>query len=298
MNRPFLSTVATAISSAFERLDSIRCTDPELTPGNWRQVQPCATIKFASKDIILTQPSSTVFVYLLGILTIGLGLDFLWLQGGQVCRLWWGVALLLWGIGALLAGTSYQAFGYQIKCAGKETCTWTSWWEVIYLMFQQVSMDALLVAIAYSCTEGTLHTVLLGYALVCAVVYVVLTFIGGIMPVKLLITFEFMVLVSTPTFLIIFLINGWRYCTLGAPMDLALLGAWVLLFLTMAAYWLYDYLDITPKLWAKGQGIWFSQNDVLHIGLILWMIYLATVVADRVNDYIVPVWSKLTVMPI
>jgi hypothetical protein len=57
----------------------------------------------------------------------------------------------------------------------------------------------------------------------------------------------------------------------------------------MTAYWLYDHLDITPKLWAKGKGIWFSQNDVLHIGLILWMIYIAAVVASSVNDLAVPV---------
>jgi hypothetical protein len=281
--------ITTAISSAFNRLNSIRYTDPELTPENWCEVQPCMRIKLASKDIVLTQPSSTVLVYLLGVLTIGVGLYFLWLQGNIVSRLWWGVSLLLWGIGALLAGTSYQAFGYHIKCAGRETCAWTSWWEVIYLMFQQVSIDALLVAIAYSCTKGTLQMVLLRYALVTAVVYIILAFIGGMIPVKSLITFELMVWVSTPIFLIILIINGWRYYIFSTPMDLALLGAWVLLLFTMAAYWLYDNLAITPKLWANGKGIWFSQNDVLHIGLILWMIYIATVVANRVNDYTVPV---------
>jgi hypothetical protein len=289
MNHPFLTIITTAISSAFNRLNSIRYTDPELTLENWCEVQPCMRIKLASKDIILTQPSSTVLVYLLGISTIGVGFYFLWLQGDEVSRLWWGVSLLLWGIGALLAGTSYQAFGYHIKCAGQETCAWTSWWEVIYLMFQQVSIDALLVAIAYSCTKGTLQMVLLGYALVTAVVYIILTFIGGMIPVKSLITFELMVWVSTPMFLIIFIINGWRYYMFSTPMDLALLGAWVLLLFTMAAYWLYDNLAITPKLWAKGKGIWFSQNDVLHIGLILWMIYVAIAVANRVNDYTVPV---------
>jgi hypothetical protein len=280
-----LSKVTAAISSAFRRLKSIPHTDPELTPENWCEFQPCLAIRFASRDVILTQPSSTFFVYLLGILTIGVGLGFWWFQGDQVSRLWWAIALLLWGVGALLAGTSYQAFGYQIKCAGRETCAWTSWWEVIYLMLQQVSVDALLVAVAISCTGGTLRALLLGYALISALVYVILAFVGGIIPVKSLITFELMVWISMPMFLIMFFLNTWRYFKLGTAMDLALVGAWVLLVLTMAAYWLYDKLELTPKLWAKGRGIWFSQNDVLHIGLILWMIYLATVVAERVQDY-------------
>ncbi len=284
MNQPFLLTVMLAISSAFNRLKSIPYFDPKLTTENWCEFQPCVTIKLASRDVILTQPSSTVLVYLLGILTIGVGLNFWWLRGEQVSGLWWGISFLLWGVGALLAGTSYQGFGYQIKCAGRETCAWTSWWEVAYLMLHQVSMDALLAAMAYSCTKGMLQTVLLGYALLTAAVYVILTFIGGIIPVKSLITFELMVWVSTPLFLIMFLLSAWRYYTLGTAMDLALVGAWVLLLLTMAAYWLYDKLDITPRLWSKGKGIWFSQNDVLHIGLILWMIYIATVVAERVQD--------------
>jgi hypothetical protein len=280
-----LLVVITKVSSVFNRLASIGYTDLELTPENWREVQPCLTIKVASREVLLTQPSSTFFVYSLGILTLGVGLGFLWFQGGEMSRRWWGISLLLWGVGALLAGTSYQAFGYQIKCAGRERCAWTSWWEVVYLMCQQVSVDALLVAIAYSCAEGRLQTALLGYALLSGVVYVILTFIGGLVPVKSLITFELMVWVSTPIFMIVLVLNGWRYSVFGSQMDLALVGAWVWLLLTMVAYWLYDRLDITPKLWAKGRGIWFSQNDVLHIGLILWMIYIATVVANCVNDY-------------
>jgi hypothetical protein len=275
------------IPSAFSRLQSIRYSDPELTPENWCQVQPCTTLRLASRKIILTQPSSTFFVYLLGVLTVGVGFGFLWTQRDQASHLWWGISLLLWGVGALLAGTSYQAFGYQIKCAGRETCAWTSWWEVIYLMFQQVSIDALLVAVALSCTGGTVQGVLLGYALLTGVGYVILSFIGAMIPVKSLITFEWMVWVSTPAFLIMVIINGWRYYRLSTPMDLVLLGAWTLLLLTMAAYWLYDRLEFTPKLWAK--GIWFSQNDVLHIGLILWMVYIAALVAHHVHDHVAPV---------
>jgi len=282
MNRSTLRTIKTKLSSGFSRLETIQSTEPELTPETWCKVQPCQTIKLGSREIILTQPTSTFFVYALGILTVGVGVYFWRIRGDEVSRGWWSLSLLLWGIGALLAGTSYQAFGYHIKCAGRKTCTWTSWWEVIYLIFQQWSMDALLVAVAFSSTEGILRNGLLGYALASAVVYSILTLIGGILPVRFLITFEWMVWFSAPIVLIICILNGWRYFTASNPIDLALLGTWIFLLLVMAAYWLYDKLGFTQKLWKK--GIWFSQNDVLHIGLILWMIYIATVVANRVVD--------------
>ena len=289
MKRSFIWVIAKKIWSSFSRLKSIRYTDPELTPANWCEVQPCMKIQIASKKIILTQPTSTFFVYSLGLLTIGAGVYFLLIRDSEISRLWWGISLLLWGTGALLAGTSYQAFGYEIKCAGRQSCAWTSWWEVVYLMFQQVSMNTMLVAVAYSCTGGTLKMVLLVYAFVNAIVYVIFTFVGGIVPIKSFITFNLMVLVSTPILLIFFILNGWRYYTLRDPMDLVLLGSWIILLLTVIVYFLYDDLNITQRLWAKGKGIWFSQNDVLHICLIFWMIYIATVVANRIKDYAVPV---------
>jgi hypothetical protein len=286
MSRSFFGVMAKTVWSGFSRLKSIRYSDPVLTPANWCEAQPCVKIRIASRKIILTQPTSTFFVYFLGVLTIAAGLYFLKIRHSEISRLWWGISLLLWGAGALLAGTSYQAFGYEIKCAGRQACAWTSWWEVVYLMFQQVSMDTMLVAVAYSCTEGSLRVILSVYALVNAVVYVILTLVGGIVPVKSLITFNLMVRVSAPIILLFFILNGWRYYLLRDPMDLALLGTWILLVLTMAAYWLYDDLEITQKLWARGAGIWFSQNDVLHICLILWVIYIAAVAANRVKDYV------------
>jgi len=286
MKSSFFWVMAKTVLSGFSRLKTIRYTDPELTPANWCEAQPCLKIKIASREIILTQPTSTILVYALGLLTIGAGLYFLSIRGSELSRLWWGISLLLWGTGALLAGTSYQAFAYEIKCAGRQSCAWTSWWEVVYLMFQQMSIDAMLVAVAYSCTEGSLQIILSVYALVNAVAYVILTLIGGFVPVKSLITFNLMVRVSTPILLVFFILNGWRYYMLKDPMDLALLGTWILLLLTSAAYWLYDDLEITRKLWARGEGIWFSQNDVLHLCLILWIIYIAAAVANRVKDYV------------
>jgi hypothetical protein len=70
-------------------------------------------------------------------------------------------------------------------------------------------------------------------------------------------------------------------------MDLVLLGSWIILLGTMMAYWIYRKHSITKKLWAK--GIWFSENDVIHIFLIFWMIYIVTVVANRIKDYTIPI---------
>ena len=289
MRSSFISDIVKSLSSGFSRLGSIQEADPELTPENWCKEQPCVKIKIASREIILTQPTSTFFVYSLGILTMGAGFYFVWIWGGETSRLLWGISLLLWGLGALLAGTSYQAFGYQIKCAGRQTCAWTSWWEVTYLMVQQLSMSAMLAAVAYSCTEGAWRTMLVSYAVVNAFVYIVLAFVGGIVPIKSFINFELMVLFSTPIILIFLILNSWRYYILKDSIDLVLLGTWIWLLLTMMAYRFYDYLDITKKLWARGRGIWFSQNDVLHVGLIFWVIYIITVVAHRIRDFASPV---------
>jgi hypothetical protein len=277
--------IAALISTAFKRLKTIQSADPELTPENWCELQPCLTFKLGPHEIVLSQPFSSVLVYSLGLLGTGIGMRFLWIRGDELSRLWWGVSLLLWGFGALLAGTSYQAFGYHIKCAGQEICAWTSWWEVVYLIIQGLSLNTLLVAVAYSSTEGNLQIILQGYALAVGVIYTILTFLGGIIPIKQLITFELMVWVSSPALLMMGILNGWRYYHFRTPLDLVLLGAWGLLLLILTAYWLYQKFNITAKLWTKGEGIWFSQNDLLHLGLILWMIYIGTVAVQWVKDY-------------
>lgn len=278
-----LNHISKAFFSVFGRLESIPHDDPDLTPENWCMKQPCMKIRIAGKELVISQPLSSFWVYFLGFFTIGVSLYFFSLLDGEKSRLWWGISLLLWGLGALLAGTSYQAFGYEIKCAGKQVCSWTSWWEVVYLMCQQVSINAMLIAVAYSCTHGIFQIVLLCYAISSSLVYVSLVCMGGLLPLKPLITFEFMLWASSPVFFFFCFFNAWRYYMFGETIDLVLLGSWSILLLTMMAYWVYDKQGISKKLW--GKRIWFSENDILHLLLILWMAYIASFVADRVADY-------------
>ena len=65
-------------------------------------------------------------------------------------------------------------------------------------------------------------------------------------------------------------------------MDLALLGVWIILAMTNAIYFAYMLLGITQALWA--QGFWFSENDVLHVLMMGWVLYLGLVVSTKVED--------------
>ena len=281
MRRLPLWILGLVLLSGCGSLDSIPY-HPKQTPETWLTIQPFVNVRIGSDEIILVQPSSTILVYLLGIVAVSVGLYFWRIRGKHRSRTWWGVALLLWGLGALFAGTSYQAFSYEIKCAGREFCAWTSWWEVIYLMLSVASVDAMMVAEAYSCTVGKWRKVMSCYALGHAALYILVVLVGALVPIKFLISFELLLFVAAPNILILFVLNGWRYYKLKDPMDLALLGTWLWLGVTLGAYFLYLILDVTHGLWAR--GVWFSENDVLHIGLILWMIYIALVVAKRVVD--------------
>jgi len=273
--------LAALVLAGCTSLDSIPYS-PAQTSETWLKIQPFIEFQVASKTIILVQPSTTVIVTFLGIVAITAGLYFLRLRNGQKSRYWWGVALILWGAGALFAGTSYEAFSYQIKCVGRASCLWTSGWEICYLVLSVSSVDAMLVAVAHSCTTGKWRKNLIRYAAGNFGIYLIVVMIGTIAPIKFLISFEMLILVSAPNILFFLALNSWRFSKRKLRMDLVLLGTWIWLIITIGAYFLYYLSGMTQQLWK--QGIWFSENDVLHIGLIIWMVYIVLGVAHHIQD--------------
>ena len=96
---------------------------------------------------------------------------------------------------------------------------------------------------------------------------------------------RFLLVVIAPSIIAFFVIHGWMYFKYKESLDLVYLGIWIWLGITIAAYFLYLVSGNTAMFW--GKGIWFSENDVLHIGLIIWMICIARFLSPRVKDMIV-----------
>lgn len=266
--------------SGCSRIDSL-LMEPKITPEQWCDGMPCAEI--LSTGVILNQPFSSLLVYLLGLLWIWAGLRFWNTAEGQVSKRWWCISLMLGGVAAISAGTSYQAFGYELKCAGQEFCRWTSWWEIAYMTLQVGSFNAMLVAVAHSCTTGAVRRGLIVYAGINFVLHFVVTLVGLYTPDKFLLSFELLVLFITPAMLIVFFINVWRYARYRQLLDLVLLGSWALLVVANTAYYAYLSLGYTQRLWER--GVWFSENDVLHVLVAVWVVYVGRVLVERVHDY-------------
>jgi len=278
---PLFFTLVVGLLSGCKQLDTISYSPP-LSPSAFLASQPWIRIHLGALEFIWTQPTSTVIVYLAGLLAIYAGYWFLVGFKHQQSKFWWGIGLILTGIGALFAGTSYQALGYEIKCNGREFCTWTSWWEVLYMLFSAPGMNAFLVASAYSNLNGKVRKAVLLYAAISTVAYIALLLYGAFVPIQWLVTFEFLVAVSMPVGLFLLGLHGYAYAKEHKSMDLYIRNSWLLFFCVGLAYGGYLVSGIGISLWQK--GIWFSENDVLHTGLICWLLYILKRLPDSVKD--------------
>ena len=241
--------------------------EPNITTDSWCALQDCMTIG----GMTISQPSSSVIVYFLAALTLFVAFRFYQYHSSK-SHFWWSISLILGGLGAFLAGTSFQAFGYEIKCVGKIDCSFTSWWEIGYNILTVGGAAALLVAISYSCMGQTGRKWSKILALLTTVIYTVVVLIGAFTPDKFMVSFELMLLFTLPAYLFIMLLNLKQYFQNKSVLLRHLLFTWILLFAVIGAYYYYLSAGFTQDLWQH--GIWFSENDVLHVGMIGWLLFL------------------------
>jgi hypothetical protein len=261
------------------RLDELQYS-PATTGEQWCQQRPCIEVG----SLVLDEPLGTLLVFGLAALWIAAGVYFIVSRAGQRSRVWLGIALALGGIGAALAGTSYQAFGYLLKCRDWDYCRLTNGFEVAYSVTQAVSVSAMLVAVAYACTTGAARRAFSVYAALNVVVYLMVTGVGVSGPNALLLSFTVLMLFALPGLLLVMLISARHYRREHDPMSRAILLAAVLQIVVQVAYFGYWAAGVTATLWNDGDGFYFSENDVLHVGMILWLLYVWRALGPTLRD--------------
>ncbi len=262
------------------KLDQLT-VEPKITPMHWCKIRPCVEVN----GFVWNEPLGSFLVFLLAFLWVGSGIFFLKNHDCQKSRKLFGIALVLGGIGAFLAGISYQAFSYMLKCEGREYCILTNGFEVGYSLVQTLSVSAMLSAVAFASTKGLVRKVFIGYSIVNSIIYSFVTFFGVYQPNKILLSFEVLMLFALPGILFVLCIGVVNYLKEKRPLDLALFMASVILILVQVAYFVYYASGITQALYKEGQGFYFSENDVLHVGMILWLIFIVKSVGKYLKDH-------------
>ena len=264
--------------AALGRIDEL-VHQPPTTPTEWCAQRPCVEVG----GITLAEPWSSALVFALALLWLGVGIYFLVSRRGQRSRTWFGLSLILGGLAAGSAGISYQAFSYELKCAGRDFCALTNGYEIAYSLMQVASMSAMVVAVAYALATERARRAITVYAVLNLVVYVAVTVAGILLPSAFLLSFELLLLFAVPALVIaaVLAIRRWQ-----EPLARRILWVLVLLVLVQVAYLLYFALGITESLWAS--GIYFSANDVLHVGMLAWLAItagaLGPALMDRVSE--------------
>jgi hypothetical protein len=261
------------------RLDEL-IYSPATTPQQWCEQRPCIAVG----GTVVDEPLGTVLVFLLAGLWLAAGIRLLASRRGQSSRLWLGIALALGGVGAALAGISYQALGYVLKCAGRDLCALTDGFEVGYSVAQALSVSAMLTAVSYACATPGLRRGLIGYAALNAALYAAISVAGVMMPSAMLLSYVVLMLFALPGILIVIVISTRRYLRNHDAMYRSLVVGTLLLVVVQAAYFAYRSAGLTATLWDDGRGFYFSDNDVLHVGMILWLAYVVFVIGKRLRD--------------
>jgi hypothetical protein len=256
---------------------------PLTTPEAFLSGMPHTPVSIFGMDFVLIQPSSTFLVYFLGVIMIVIGAYFLATKKAMRSRGYWGIGLILWGVSAIVAGTSYQAFGYELKCRGQINCLYTSNFELVYMLLTAYCINFLVVSTGYTSAGQAGRKRLAQFAVIDSVLYSVYLLVGAVLPLKFLISYEgFMVFIGA-NFILMFILNVRHYLRHKDILNRNLMIIWIGFLLVNIGYFVFLLGGIGPSLY-QGRGIWFNENDALHILLILWAVMIFLLLRNNTAD--------------
>jgi purine-cytosine permease-like protein len=165
----------------------------------------------------------------------------------------------------------------------REFCLFTSNFELVYMLLTAYAINFLVAATGYTSLAPTGRKKLIQFAIIDSILYSVYMLIGAIIPVKFLVSYEgFMAFIGV-NFIIMFILNIRHYQKFRDALNRNLIMVWIGFLLVNIGFFVFLFGGFGAQLY-QSQGIWFNENDVLHILLILWTVMLFLLLRTRLMD--------------
>jgi hypothetical protein len=242
---------------------------PTTSPEAFLSSIPHIPLTIFGKTLTLIEPNSTILVYLLVLIMVGLGIGFLSTKNNNKGRRYWGIGLILWGLGAITAGTSYQAFGYELKCHERDLCQFTTSFELVYMLLTAYSINFLVAATGYISVGEVGQKRLLRFSIIDSLAYSFFLLIGAVIPIRFMVSYEGFMVFMIGNFILMFILNIRHYKIYRDRLNYSLIWLWIGFLIVNIGYFVALFVGFAEPLFTKF-GIWFNENDILHTLLILW----------------------------
>ncbi len=245
---------------------------PLTLPADFLASIPYFTVNFFGSEVVIQQISSTIMVWGLGVLIVSLGIAVLIKQKSKA-GMYWGIGLILWGLGAIVAGVSYQAFGYQLKAANQQYVLFTSDWELSYMILTAFATNYMMVGTAMATAKDDKLQKIVIFAIVHSIAYCIYMLFGSIFAIEFVISYFGFVVFVAVDFLIMLILNYTHYKANKDQLNKHMIFTWLDFAVVNMAYFVCYFAGMGNFLYSN-LNIWFNENDVLHLLLMVWAVHV------------------------
>lgn len=262
------------LTCLLENTESLLLT-PLMTAQQFLNSIPYDTVTLFGTELVVQQISSTVMVWGLGVLIVACGVVVYIKRGYSPVGRYWGIGLVLWGLGAIVAGVSYQIFGYELKANGYEYVLFTSNWELCYMILTAFATNYMLVGTAHAALKGKLLKYVHIFAFCHCIAYGVYMLVGSILAIESIISYFGFTQFVAIDFMLMFAMNIWHYVKHKDKLNIRMVFTWGTFAVVNIAYFVCYYIGMGSIY--TNTGIWFNENDVLHLLLMVWAVHVLVV---------------------
>jgi purine-cytosine permease-like protein len=141
----------------------------------------------------------------------------------------------------------------------------------------------LVAATGYTSAGATGRKWMVRFAIADSIAYTAYILIGAILPIKFLVTYEGFMAFIGANFLLMFFMNIRYYRVHHDALNKKLIQVWLGFLLVNIGYFAFLFGGFGASLYAAS-GLWFNENDALHVLLIAWSAFIYFAFRDENMD--------------